>query len=88
MVETLEGKDKAYVRVTNSGSALPQDRVEQVFERFWRGDEARSAPGSHSGLGLFIVKRLVALLGGKVKVRSSAGGEFRISVSIVKHEEQ
>ncbi len=81
-IETLPAADGMSLRVANSGSALPQDRAEHVFERFWRGDAARGAAGSHHGLGLALVKKTVSVLGGAVGVQSRAGGEFAITVSI------
>lgn len=51
------------IRITNTGCTL--DDTSHVFERFWRGDAARTA-GTHAGLGLAIAKTLVELLGGTI----------------------
>ena len=74
--------DELVIRIRNSGSMLSQDEAEHVFERFWRGDTARSAAGVHCGLGLSLVKKIVEILGGAVEVRASRGGDFEIAVSI------
>ena len=50
---------REHVRITN---ATTLDDASHVFDRFWRGDAARTA-GTHVGLGLSIVKRLVEALG-------------------------
>ena len=42
------------------------ENADHVFERFWRGDAARSA-GTHAGLGLAITKRLVEILGWTIR---------------------
>ena len=81
-IETVVGGDRADIRVTNTGSTLPQEEAERVFERFWRGDAARTAAGVHSGLGLSLVKKIAEVLGGAARVRSRAGGEFEITLSI------
>jgi two-component system heavy metal sensor histidine kinase CusS len=81
-VETILRDGLACLSVRNSGSQVPEEQSEAVFERFWRGDPSRSANGSHSGLGLSLVKRAVTLLGGTVEVASRAGGEFRIAISL------
>lgn len=73
--------DRVALTVGNSGSTLPQDQVEHVFDRFWRGDAAR-AVGMHCGLGLSLCARLVALLGGAISARSTVGGEFAIRVEL------
>ena len=83
-ISTLGGEHEASLTVTNSGSRLPADQVEKVFQRFWRGDAARSETGLHCGLGLSLVKKIVALLGGTIRVRSALGGEFEIRVSLPK----
>ena len=81
-VETDVRPEALSVRVTNSGSRLPQAQADHVFERFWRGDAARTDAGVHCGLGLPLVKLATERLGGTVEVRSTAGGTFRITVSI------
>ena len=81
-IETLAGDGGATVGIGNTGSKVPQDQVGRLFDRFWRGDEARSAAGIHCGLGLPLVERIMAVLGGRVEVRSSAGGRFEITVSL------
>lgn len=68
--------------VSNTGSRLTQEQAEKAFERFWRGDEARSAAGEHCGLGLALVRKAASALGGSVRVRSSVGGEFEVSVTL------
>ena len=51
------------IRITNTGCTL--ENAHHVFDRFWRGDAARTA-GTHAGLGLAIAKTLVELLGGSI----------------------
>lgn len=81
-VETAFETSEAIIRVSNSGSVLSRDEVQQVFERFWRGDAARNSAGGHCGLGLALVKRAMDVLGGEVDVQSEAGGEFIITISL------
>ena len=82
VVETAAKGHGADVRVTNSGSRLSGQQADHVFERFWRGDAARTEAGVHCGLGLPLVKEIVAALGGSVAVQSTEGGEFEITISI------
>ena len=51
------------VRITNTGCTLSPAEVAHVFERFWRGDAARST-GTHAGLGLALCQKLIAIIGG------------------------
>ncbi|MEZ2756762.1 heavy metal sensor histidine kinase [Providencia vermicola] len=57
------------IKITNQGDLL-QDN-EEIFTRFWRGDNARSTEGS--GLGLAIVKAIVELHGGSVSFEHCSG---------------
>ena len=52
----------------------------QLFQPFWRGDQARGSSGQHCGLGLALCRRLVALLGGAISADTSNAGSFRIEV--------
>ncbi|MBL0220796.1 MAG: HAMP domain-containing protein [Myxococcales bacterium] len=68
------------LRITNTGCTLASVDVAHVFERFWRGDAARSA-GAHAGLGLALCKKLVTLLGGTITAEV-ADGRFIATVRI------
>lgn len=67
--------------VANSGCALPPEQVPRVFDRFWRGDAARSATGIHCGLGLALCRKLIELLGGRIGA-SVVDGRFAVEVVV------
>jgi len=56
--------------VKDSGVGIKQERVAQIFERFFREEERFGANLGGTGLGLSIAKNLVELLGGKISVES------------------
>jgi signal transduction histidine kinase len=66
------------VAVQDTGEGIPEEAVGRVFEPFWRGDSARSTPGS--GLGLALAKRIVQALGGDIRVESSPDRGSRFAV--------
>jgi len=68
------------LRVANTGSRVAEADVGRVFDRFWRGDAARTAEdnGRRYGLGLPLCQRLVALLGGSISATTTSGGTFAI----------
>jgi signal transduction histidine kinase len=68
--------------VDNSGSRVEAAEAERVFERFWRGDAARSGTIHHSGLGLALCRDIVAVLGGSIRVATSVGGRFVVTVTL------
>lgn len=67
------------VLIADTGVGIAPDELERVFDRFYRGDAARSRPGG-TGLGLAIARLLVEQHGGTIDVQSipGRGSEFRI----------
>ncbi|MBM3128432.1 MAG: HAMP domain-containing protein [Chloroflexi bacterium] len=61
------------VRVSDTGSGISSEDLPRVFERFWRGDKARTRAGSGAGLGLAIAKQLIRAHNGAMGVESEAG---------------
>lgn len=61
------------LEVVNSGAALPEATLRQMFDRFYRADAARGRKGGHAGLGLAIVKAIAAMHGGQVQSRCEPG---------------
>jgi signal transduction histidine kinase len=72
--------DRVAIVVADSGTGMPAERLEGIFERFARLDRARSRDQGGVGLGLTIVKAIVQAHGGTVAVRSTpgAGSVFEI----------
>ncbi|OZI38509.1 two-component sensor histidine kinase [Bordetella genomosp. 10] len=59
-----EGPDAVMVHVENVGPFIDQERLHKLFDRFYRADVSRSADSEASGLGLSIVRAIMALHGG------------------------
>ena len=68
--------------VRDHGPGIAAGDREHVFDRFWRGAEARARPGS--GLGLAIVRQVAESHGGSVTVEAAPGGGalFRLSLPV------
>ena len=64
----------ARVSVSNEGEPIPVQQQERLFERFYRGDAARTRSGVHHGLGLSIVRAIASMHGGTVFVHSAPDG--------------
>jgi signal transduction histidine kinase len=58
------------LRVIDHGPGIAPDMIERIFDRFWRGERS----GEGSGLGLYIVKRIMELAGGRIEVSETSGG--------------
>jgi two-component system, OmpR family, sensor histidine kinase MtrB len=74
--------DRVQVVIDDHGGGIPaQDRT-RVFERFYRGRDARHLEGKGSGLGLALVAEHLRLLGGSVHICDSPEGSGRFVVEI------
>jgi two-component system OmpR family sensor kinase/two-component system sensor histidine kinase BaeS len=66
----LDG-DKVEIAVVDSGAGIAPEDLPFIFDRFWRGDRARThSGGAGSGLGLSIANQLVKAHGGEIEVAS------------------
>ena len=62
------------LEVADHGPGLSKEQAERVFERFYRGDQARGRRTGGAGLGLAIVAALVTAHGGTTGVNTAPGG--------------
>jgi two-component system OmpR family sensor kinase len=72
-VEVLPRPDSVVVTVTDDGPGIDAALVPVLFERFTRGDDARTRAGGSTGLGLAITAAIVEAHGGEVRVDSAPG---------------
>jgi two-component system, OmpR family, sensor histidine kinase SenX3 len=70
------------IAVTDRGIGIALEDQERVFERFFRGDKARSRATGGSGLGLAIVKHVAANHNGSIGVWSKPGTGSTFTLSI------
>ena len=70
---TSEDPPAVRASVTDSGPGIPAELQPALFERFVRGDSARSNAGTSTGLGLAIVQAVTTAHGGSVSVSSRPG---------------
>jgi two-component system, OmpR family, sensor histidine kinase BaeS len=62
------------IRVEDTGKGIPPDRLPNLFQRFYRVEDAREQDAGQTGIGLAIVKALVEMHGGKVRAESAGLG--------------
>lgn len=70
-----------HLRVVDEGPGIAADDLPHLFERFYRGDAARTSDGGH-GLGLTIARELLVANGGSIEVEAtgSGGTTFRLTL--------
>ncbi|WP_103876663.1 MULTISPECIES: sensor histidine kinase [Petrotoga] len=59
--------------IEDTGRGIPQEDSHRIFDRFYRGDKARTSSEKSTGLGLAIVKEIVNAHNGRIEVESEVG---------------
>lgn len=72
----------ARILVEDSGPGIPEDKLETIFNRFYTDRPKGTAFGNNSGLGLSIVKQIIATHRGEVGASNKAGGGARFTVDL------
>ena len=62
---------QAVAAIRNQGPTIPREKLDAVFEKFYRGDEARGTGSAGAGLGLAIAREIVSLHGGAIQAMSA-----------------
>ena len=70
------------VSVTDQGIGIPAERLPHVFERFFQGDQSIKHRFGGSGLGLYIVRQIIEVHGGRVWVESQEGKGSTLTIEL------
>jgi two-component system sensor histidine kinase KdpD len=89
-VSVESANDTIAVRVWNSGTSIPSSEHSRIFDRFYRGVEARRlTPGS--GLGLYVARKIALAHGGDLEldkhIENGGGAAFRFTIPISQSED-
>ena len=67
---TTAEANKLKIRFINHGDTIPKEKLDRIFEQFFRLDAARSTKSGGAGLGLAIAKQIIELHGGTITAKS------------------
>lgn len=69
-ISILNKENQVTVNITNKGKQIPKEKLDKIFEKFYRLDSSRTSKTGGSGLGLAIAKEIVELHGGRIYAES------------------
>lgn len=81
-VRLAAGEGGYRVTVCDTGPGVPTDQLEDIFEPFYRTDEARDRKTGGYGLGLAIAQRTIALHDGRIAARNRDSGGLCVEIEI------
>jgi signal transduction histidine kinase len=82
IIELSDATEVATLAVRDSGPGIPEDELQHVFDRFFRGTNVGDARASGSGLGLAIARSIVDMHGGRIEVASAVGGGSTFTITL------
>lgn len=88
-VELRDDEAEIVVTIKDTGVGIPPEKLERIFERFYRVDGSLARATEGAGLGLAISQRLATLMGGRIEVESAEGegSVFRFRVALTLGED-
>jgi signal transduction histidine kinase len=82
ILSAKQSGDWVELAIHDSGPGVPQDKLDHIFERFYRIDSSRQREDRGSGLGLAIAKSIVQAHNGQLSAESEAGKGLRIIIRL------
>ncbi|MCK5102259.1 MAG: hypothetical protein KAR17_05575, partial [Cyclobacteriaceae bacterium] len=73
-----------FIKIKDNGPGIPEEEINNIFDRFYQVDNASSRRAEGTGIGLALSKEFVELMNGTIEVKSTAGegSEFTIQLPI------
>jgi signal transduction histidine kinase len=86
IVGLYEDEEKIYLTISDNGIGISDEVLPKIFDRFARGDTARSKKSGGFGLGLAIAKEIIDMHEGKVNVKSKVGEGTTFEIELPKRK--
>ena len=83
-IEVSDAGDNIRISIKNSGDGIDSNELTHIFERFYKVDKSRSLDSKGAGLGLYIVKTMVEMHGGRIFARSDSKTEAEFVFTLPK----
>lgn len=88
LISAVAADTMAEIAFSDDGQGVTAEQLPRLFNAFYRGDAARTAPGEGSGLGLAVVKKAVEEMGGSVRAenRKTSGLKIMFMLPLAKRD--
>lgn len=70
-IRAEQGEDSVTLQFTNAGRTIPPEKLDRLFEQFFRLDSSRGTSAGGAGLGLAIARQIVQAHGGSIRAESA-----------------
>jgi signal transduction histidine kinase len=82
LIKASENEGRLIIHVTDGGKGVPDDEKESIFKKFYRSENEETRTQKGSGLGLYLVKELVHLHRGEIRVEDATprGASFVVEL--------
>ncbi|MGN0621267.1 MAG: sensor histidine kinase [Porcipelethomonas sp.] len=88
IISNTSDNDFAYISITNTGAAIPDNDIPRIFDRFYKAETSENH-NTGVGLGLSIVKKFVSTLDGNITIKSNDIRSTEVTLTLpVNHPEQ
>lgn len=82
-IVAVQNENNLSIKFTNCGNTILQEKLDRIFEQFYRLDTARSSRNGGAGLGLAIAKKIVELHNGTITAKSENEViEFEVTIPV------
>lgn len=82
VVDSVLKEKFAHIYIKNQCEAIPEEKLQKLFEKFTRIDDKTTRTTRGTGLGLFIVKGLVEAMNGEIKLCSNEKDGFVVEIKL------
>lgn len=74
LITTSEDQDAVKICIENKGASIPDEQLEKIWDRFYRGEPSRGRSTGGTGLGLAICKKILEMHGVAYGVTNTSDG--------------
>ncbi len=86
IINTKIENNNILIQFCDNGVGVSDDKIEHIFEQFYRGDESRNSKKDGSGLGLYVCKYIIEQHGGEIFAQNKEGLCVTMSLPISKED--